>query len=179
SQAPLEKPIVEVEDFRQELKNQLALQSLSQQEIEVGNFVIDSLTDEGFLEFSCENLADDYSMKFSKWIEADLVQKVVAIIQELEPIGVATGSIKECLSLQLKNMPQSEDVKLAQRILDNYYHELMHRNFEKIINDLKIGEEDLKEIFHLLSTLKLKPVTATSVTPQTETILPDFLLVQE
>jgi RNA polymerase sigma-54 factor len=31
----------------------------------------------------------------------------------------------------------------------------------------------------LLSTLKLKPVTATSVTPQTETILPDFLLLQE
>ena len=179
SQAPLEKPIVEVEDFRQELKNQLALQRLTEQETEVGNFIIDSLTDEGFLEFTAESLADDYSMKFSKWIEAETVQKVIAIIQQLEPIGVATGNIKECLALQLKAMTSTPDVKLAQTILENYYYELMHRNFEKIINDLKIEEEDLKEIFHLLSTLKLKPVTAASVTPQTETILPDFLLTQE
>jgi len=179
TQAPLEKPLIEVEDFRQELKNQLALQSLSEQETEVGNFIIDSLTDEGFLEFSCENLADDYSMKFSKWIEAETVQSVIAIIQQLEPIGVATANIKECLALQLKAITSTPDVKLALCVLDNYYYELMHRNFEKIINDLKIEEEDLKEIFHLLSTLKLKPVTAASVTPQTETILPDFLLTQE
>ncbi len=179
SQAPLEKPIIEMEDFRHELKNQLSLQSLADQENEVGNFIIDSLTDEGFLEFNCESIADDYSMKFSKWVEADTVQRVIAIIQQLEPIGVATANIKECLSLQLKSIPSSPDVKLAMRILDNYYYELMHRNFDKIINDLKIEEEDLKEIFHLLSTLKLKPVTAASITTQTETILPDFLLMQE
>ncbi len=100
SQAPLEKPIIEMEDFRHELKNQLSLQSLADQENEVGNFIIDSLTDEGFLEFNCESIADDYSMKFSKWVEADTVQKVIAIIQQLEPIGVATANIKECLSLQ-------------------------------------------------------------------------------
>lgn len=179
SQAPLEKPIIEVEDFRQELKNQLALQNLSGEETEVGYFIIDSLTDEGFLEFTAENLADDFSMKFSRWVEPEMVQRVIAVVQQLEPIGVATGNIKECLSLQLRSMPVTPEVKLAMCILENYYHELMHRNFEKIISDLKIGEEDLKEIFHLLSTLKLKPVTAASVTPQTETILPDFILVEE
>jgi RNA polymerase sigma-54 factor len=179
TQTPLEKPLIEAEDFRQELKNQLALQRLSEQETEVGNFIIDSLTDEGFLEFSCDSIADDYSMKFSKWIEADVVQRIIGLIQQLEPVGVATANIKECLIAQLKLMQQSPDVKIALRVLDNYYHELMHRNFEKIINDLKIEEEDLKEIFHLLSTLKLKPVTASSVTTQTETILPDFILFQE
>ncbi len=179
SQAPLEKPIIVTEDFRQELKNQLTLQRLTEQETEVGSFIIDSLTDEGFLEFSSENIADDYSMKFSKWVEPETVQKVIVIIQQLEPIGVATANIKECLSIQLRAMASNPDVVMAIRVLDNYYYELMHRNFEKIINDLKIEEEDLKEIFHLLSTLKLKPVTAVSATPQTETILPDFLLMQE
>lgn len=179
SQTPMEKPLVEAEDFRQELKNQLALQNLSAQETEVGYFIIDSLTDEGFLEFDAESLADDFSMKFSKWVEPDVVQKVITVIQQLEPVGVATRNIKECLTLQLRLMQQSPDVKLGIRILENYYNELMHRNFEKIISDLKIEEEDLKDIFHLLSTLKLKPVTAASPTPQTETILPDFILVQE
>jgi RNA polymerase sigma-54 factor len=179
SQAPIEKPLVEVEDYRQELKNQLALQRLTEIETEVGNFVIDSLTDEGFLEFSCENLADDFSMKFSKWIEPETVERVVSVIQQLDPVGVGTANIKECLMLQLRMQTQTPDVKLALSILENYYHELMHRNFEKIISDLKIEEQDLKEIFQLLSTLKLKPVTAASVTPQTETILPDFILTQE
>ncbi len=179
SQAPLEKPLVEMEDFRQELKNQLALLRLESGETGIGDFIIDSLTDEGFLEFSCESLADDYSMKFSKWIEPDLVQKLVGVVQTLEPVGVATANIKECLMVQLKLMKPTVEIKLALSVLENYYHELMHRNFERIINELKIGEEDLKDVFQLLSTLKLKPVTATSVTPQTETILPDFVLTQE
>ncbi|MBT1702424.1 RNA polymerase factor sigma-54 [Chryseosolibacter indicus] len=179
SQAPIEKPLVEMEDFRHELKNQLALYALNEQETEIGHFIIDSLTDEGFLEFSIEGLADDYSLKFNKWIEPDLVQKLIKIIQQLEPVGVATGNIKECLILQLRRMQQSPDVKLAIRILDNYYNELMHRNFERIINELKIDEEDLKDTFHLLGTLKLKPVTAATSSPQTETILPDFILIQE
>jgi RNA polymerase sigma-54 factor len=179
TQAPIEKPLVEMEDFRQELKNQLALQSLSKEETEVGNFVIDSLTDEGFLEFSCEGLADDYSLKFNRWVEPELVQKMVKIIQQLEPVGVATGNIKECLIIQLRKMQQGPDVRMALRILENYYPELMHRNFERIINDLKIEEEELKDIFHLLGTLKLKPVTAATASPQTETILPDFILVQD
>lgn len=179
AQAPIEKPIVEMEDFRQELKNQLALQSLSDLETEVGFFVIDSLTDEGFLEFSCENLADDYSMKFTKWVEPEMVQRVITVIQHLEPVGVASANIKDCLMLQLKRMEQTPDVTLALRILENFYHELMHRNFEKVMNELRIEEEDLKDIFQLLGTLKLKPVTASSVSSQTETILPDFILIQD
>ncbi|MBT1698801.1 RNA polymerase factor sigma-54 [Fulvivirgaceae bacterium PWU4] len=179
TQAPLEKPIIEVEDFRQELKNQLALQSLTELETEVGYFIIDSLTDEGFLEFTTENLADDYSMKFSRWVEPETVQKIIHVIQQLEPVGVGTGNIKECLIAQLRKMQQSPDVKLAIRLLDTYYQELMHRNFERIINDLKIEEDDLKDIFHLLGTLKLKPVAAASTTTQTETILPDFILSQD
>ncbi len=179
TQAPIEKPIVEAEDFRTELKNQLVLQSLTELEVEVGEFIIDSLTDEGFLEFSIENLADDYSMKFSKWVENEMVQKLIVVIQQLEPAGVGTANIKECLCLQLRRMQQSPDVKLALKILENFYHELMHRNFEKIINELKIDEDDLKDIFHLLSTLKLKPVAASNSTTQTETILPDFILSQD
>lgn len=179
AQAPIEKPIIEMEDFRQELKNQLALQSLSDLETEVGFFVIDSLTDEGFLEFSCENLADDYSMKFTKWVEPEMVQRVITIIQHLEPVGVASANIKDCLTLQLKRMEQTPDVTLALKILENFYHELMHRNFEKVMNELRIEEEDLKDIFQLLGTLKLKPVTASSASPQTETILPDFILIQD
>jgi RNA polymerase sigma-54 factor len=177
--APLEKPIIEAEDFRQELKNQLVLQNLSELETEVGCFIVDSLTDEGFLEYSTENLADDYSMKFSRWVEPDVVQKITQVIQQLEPVGVGSANIKDCLCIQLKRMPQSPDVRLAQKLLDNYYQELMHRNFEKIINDLKIEEDDLKDIFHLLGSLKLKPVAATTGSPQTETILPDFLLLQD
>jgi RNA polymerase sigma-54 factor len=179
TQAPIEKPIIEVEDFRQELKNQLVLQRLTELETELGYFIVDSLTDEGFLEFSAENLADDYSMKFSKWVEPETVQKIIQIIQQLEPVGVGSANIKDCLTVQLRRMQQSPDVKLGLRILENYYHELMHRNFEKIINDLNIEEDDLKDIFHLLGTLKLKPVAATTATPQTETILPDFLLIQD
>jgi RNA polymerase sigma-54 factor len=175
------KPIVEMADFRTELLSQYNLLTIKEQDKELGAFLIDCLTDEGFLEISSETLAEDYSLKHSKWIDPAVIETQVQIIQQLDPAGVGARSMKECLLIQLRRMnTKRPDVKLAIRLLEEFYDDLKQRNFEKLYDALQIDEEDLRITIKLIASLKLKPMTGSESTPsQQETVMPDFVLREE
>jgi RNA polymerase sigma-54 factor len=175
------KPLVALTDFRSEILSQFNLLQLTIEEKHLGEFIINSLTDEGFLMNTYEEVADDYSLKFSKWIDADRIQKIVKTVQSLEPVGVATSSIRECLLIQLSKMNvKRPDVKTAIALLENYYEEMKQRSFGKIYTALNIDEEDLKIVLELISSLKLKPVASSENMPtQFDTIIPDFVISEE
>ena len=98
------KPIVETSDFRSDLLTQYNLLTIKEQDKELGGFLIRCLTDEGFLEVSSETLAEDYSLKHSKWLDPAAIETQVQIIQQLDPAGVGARSMKECLLIQLRRM---------------------------------------------------------------------------
>jgi RNA polymerase sigma-54 factor len=175
------KPIVEMTDFRTELLNQYNLLTVKELDKELGGFLISCLTDEGFLEVSSETLAEDYSLKHSKWIDPSVIETQIQIIQQLDPVGVGARTMKECLLIQLRRMNvKRPDVKLAIRLLEEYYDDLKQRNFEKLYETLQIDEEDLRITIQLVGSLKLKPMTGSESTPsQQETVMPDFILREE
>jgi len=175
------RPLVEMIDFRKEVMTQFSMLSLTEDERHLGEFIVNSISDEGMLENSYEAIADDYSLKFSKWIDADTVEKVVKMIQELEPVGVGAGSIRECLLIQLRRMNvKCPDVKTAIALLENHYEDMKQRSFNKITAALGIDDEDLRIVMELIAGLKLKPVAANEGTPtQFDTIIPDFIVSEE
>jgi RNA polymerase sigma-54 factor len=175
------RPLVEMADFRREVMTQFNLLALNENDKHLGEFIINCLSDEGFLENSHETIADDYSLKFSKWVDDKEVGRIVKIIQELEPVGIGAGSIRECLLIQLKKMNHKcPDVKAAIALLENYYDEMKQRSFNKIYAALNIDEEELKIVLELIASLKLKPVAENENTPtQFDTILPDFIVTEE
>lgn len=175
------RPIVEMIDFRKEVLTQFGMLTLTEDEKHLGEFIIHSVSDEGMLENSYDAIADDYSLKFSKWVDSALVERIIKLIQELEPVGVAAGSIRECLLIQLKRMNvKCPDVKMAIALLENYYEEMKQRQFGKITAALNIDDEDLKIVLELIASLKLKPVVANEAMPtQFDTIIPDFIVTEE
>lgn len=175
------KPLVEMTDFRTEVLSQFNMLVLSDDEKHLGEFIINSIGDDGILENDFEAIADDYSLKFSKWIDAQTVEKVVRRIQEMEPVGVGASSIRECLLIQLRKMNvKCPDVKAAIALLENHYDEMKQRSFAKICSALAIDEDDLKIVLELIASLKLKPVAAHDSTPtQFDTIIPDFIVTEE
>lgn len=176
-----EKPIVELTDFRSEALTQLQWLKLPTEESEICEFIINSLTEEGFLEGTAETVADDYSMKRLKIIEPGTVEKAIRIIQSFDPVGLGASSMQECMLIQLKAMDTKRpDVKLAIRFLEDFYQEIKARNFNRLMDVLSIDEEDIQITLELLGTLKLKPVPKGDSTPvQYDTIIPDFIVTQE
>lgn len=175
------KALVNLSDFRAEATTQLELVPLSPEQYEIGHFIIHCLSDEGFLECDAESLADDYSLKHLKLIDAAVFQEVINLIQTFEPVGLAAANIQECLLLQLRRMNvRRPDVRLAIRFMEDFYQDMKARNFDKMMQALQIDEEEVRITLDLLGTLKLKPVPKGDGLPaQYDTIIPDFIVTQQ
>lgn len=175
-----ERPIVDGFDYRLVLKEQYKTACEDPKEIELAEYIIDSLSDHGLLEQSLEELAEDISFKHNKWVEPEEVEVVLKKIQELEPIGVGARNIRECLLLQLRRFNKKRpDVRTAIMLLENHFTDLHNRNMDKIKSHLKIDDEELKIVLQLIATLKMKPVCEQEdAINVNQNILPDFLVIQ-
>jgi RNA polymerase sigma-54 factor len=173
-----DKPIVSCTDFRKTLKEQYKLNCDDENEIEIANYLIDSLSDCGLMDLSAEDLAEDFSFKNNKWLEPGIIKKVLIKIQQLEPSGIAAQNIRECLLIQLSSFnTRRPDVKIAKRLLEDHFIDLHNRNLDKIKSHLKIDDEELKIVLHLIAKLKMKPITEPSEPFNTnQNILPDLII---
>jgi len=175
-----ERPITSGFDYRVLLKEQFKVNHADEREIELAEYIIDSLNDHGLMEQSLQDLAEDISFKHNKWVEIEEVEKVLKKIQQLEPVGIGARNIRECLLIQLRQLNQKRpDVKLAVQLLEQHFTDLHNRNMDKIKHHLKIDDEELKIVLQLIATLKMKPVCEQQdAINVNQTIIPDFILIQ-
>jgi RNA polymerase sigma-54 factor len=175
-----ERPITNSFDYRKSLKDQYKLTTEDVREIELAEFIIDSLNDSGLMELSVQNLAEDFSFKQNKWIEPEEIFDVLKKVQLLEPVGIGATSIKECLLIQLERMNiKRPDVKTAIQLLQDHFHDLHNRNMDKIKHHLNIDDEELKIVLRLIASLKMRPVCELQEgVTSNQNILPDFVITR-
>lgn len=175
-----ERPLANQQDYRKNLKEQFKLSTENDREIELADYIIDSLNDHGLMEQDLENLAEDISFKYNKWVEVNEIDVVLQKIQKLEPIGIGARNIRECLQLQLSRMNiKRPDVRMAMKLLENHFTDLHNRNMDKIKTHLKLDDEELKIVLQLIATLKMKPICEQQETINVnQNILPDFVITR-
>ena len=171
-------PIKAHSDYRESLKEQLQYDGLTDRQLQLANYIIDCLNGNGFLLQNLEDMADDLSFKQGVVVESAELEDALSFVQKLEPVGVGAKNPRECLLLQLKDLTQKgPDVQTAIILLEKHFAELSHRNMERIMDLLKIDEDELKIILRLLASLKMKPILEeTEGTTVNNNIIPDFVL---
>lgn len=180
SEATPEKPLAAAVDFREDAKQQLMMYKVDEQEMDIAMFIIDLLNDKGMLDKTADEIADEYSFQSKVWVEAEDIKKGIALVQSLDPVGLAATSIKECLLMQLQRMNKEDrNVVLATKLVNNHYDDLLNRQFDKIHHVLRVDDEKLKEILALVAGLKFHPVceSAGSYEPR-HTIMPDYIITR-
>jgi len=173
-------PISSTSHFKDEAKQQLRLLSLDPEETETAEYIIDILNNHGLMDKPIDEVCDDLSFLKQSIIEEGQIRKALTVVQTLDPIGLASCSVQECLLMQLKAMNQKRpDIRCAQKLIENHYNDLMHRQFEKIHHALNIDEEELRIVLNLIGTLKFYPVAenASDYEPKA-TIIPDFIITR-
>lgn len=175
-----ERPLTNGYDFRKLVKEQYKMASEDAAEIELAEFIIDSLNDCGLLEQAVDALAEDISFKYNRWVEPEEVCAILQKIKKLDPVGVGAGSIRECLLIQLYRLNSRQpDVRMAIRLLEEHFTDLHNRNMDKIKHGLKIDEEELKIVLRLIASLKMRPVNEQQdAVNANQNILPDFLVTR-
>jgi RNA polymerase sigma-54 factor len=173
-------PIKDIIDFRTQIKQQLINLNLNETETGIAEYIIDCIEDSGFLERNLQEIADDISFSHKTFVEESVVEKILLQIQDFEPFGVGCRNIREFLLKQLNSQKKCPIVKKCILLVENYYHELQKRNFEKIYAGLDIDDEELSILFKHISSLQLKPVNMAQEDQLVkETIIPDFILTVE
>jgi RNA polymerase sigma-54 factor len=170
-----------VEHFKDEAKQQLRMLDLSEADMEIAEYLVDVLNNQGLMDKPLEEIAEDYSFIRQSIVETEEFERVLKIVQTLDPIGIGARSIQECLMIQLRTMnPNRPDVKCATKLIGHHYNDLMHRQFEKIHHVLNIDEEELRVVLNFIGSLNFYPVSeeATSTEPK-NTIIPDFIITRD
>ncbi len=160
------------------LIEQLDYKNLSEKERIIGEYIIGNIDDNGYLQRSVDAIVND--LLFIRAVQTDQkeVEKVLKIIQQFDPPGIAARDLKECLLLQLKATPQkTPEVLLAIEILENYYEEFTKKHYELIIKKANITEEQLKSAISEILKLNPKPGNSQAqVGSQAMSIIPDFVI---
>lgn len=111
-----------------------------------------------------------------KPVNLEQAEKVLKIIQRLDPPGIASRTIQECLVAQVKALPKhTREQKLALNLLENAFDEFAKKHFKDVQKKLGITEDELKDVIEIIKKLNPKPGEGISVT-ENNTIIPDFVI---
>jgi len=143
---------------------QLQLTDFTQSEREIAANVIGNLNEDGYLQVSAEELAADLE------IPEDQIEAIIARVQELDPLGVASRNLKECLLNQAR-VVHPEDRLLAE-VISNHLHDLEKRNYQVIARSLGVGLPRIGEVVRVITEMEPRPGRAFS-SSQAQYITPD------
>ncbi len=172
-----EMPLAESVGFHELLIEQFNAIAEDEREGIIGNQIIGSIDDDGYLRRPLEAIQND--LAFSQNIEADIAELRTCLtkIQALDPAGIAATNLQECLLLQLKRKDHSrESVKHAKVMLRDYFEDFTKKHYEKLMRSLKINDEQLKDAIKVITHLNPKPGESVSDS-KPHYITPDFILV--
>jgi RNA polymerase sigma-54 factor len=176
-----DRQLAETVDFRVDLKKQYRFAESSEQKHALADFLIDSLNEHGFLNLDLESVAEEISFKNNSWVKAEDLDGILATIQELDPVGSGSRDLREYFLIQLKKMNKNKPlVDKAIILMESYFQDLRNANLEKLRREMKMEDDEMKQLLHMLATLKTRPVTGMATPMQlNNTVLPDFIIILE
>ncbi len=170
-----EIPIAVQSSFYEKLQNQLDFVPLSDKDFLIGQQIIGSLDDDGYLRRSLSSILDDLAFSQNVIAEEEEVEDVLKVIQSFDPPGVAARNLQECLLIQLnKKDPDNPVIKKAIRIVSNYLDEFTRKHYDKLEKALSINSVELREIIGEILKLNPKPGDAGETNNKQLQVIPDF-----
>ena len=128
---------------------QLQLSHFTEEEHEVGTWIIGNLDEDGYLKISLEDVCSETNLPM------EMVERVLRRIQQFDPVGVAARDLKECLLAQLEQMSPRDS--LAEKIVSEHLSLLKNRNYPAIAKRIGVSLDRVNRAASLISKLDPKP----------------------
>ena len=131
--------------LQESLIEQLGFKNLNDIEQQLAEFIVGSIDNDGYLRRDLQSLSDDIAFTLGIEVGIDELERLLTIIQHLEPVGVGARDLRESLLLQLNSQPlDSEAKRLAYSILENYFDEFVKKHYERMLSRLGVTEEQFR-----------------------------------
>ncbi len=128
---------------------QLRFTDLDAREQEIGVHIIGNLNKDGYLDATLEEIAEMANAS----VEA--VEKVLATVHGLDPLGVAARDLRECLLIQARNLALEDDLPI--QIISHHLQYLENKNYQGLVRAVKRPPEEVKGAVDIILSLDPRP----------------------
>ncbi|MFQ3548882.1 MAG: RNA polymerase factor sigma-54 [Armatimonadota bacterium] len=177
----------EESDFVANVRSEVTLQDylstsvraiISNSDYDIADYIISNINDSGYLEGQIEEFALDLGCSIED------IERILSIIQTMDPPGVGARDLRECLKLQLIRLAEDgEGNKIALEMVENFWQEMLSGKFNKIARALKVNIEHILRAEEYIKT-SLTPYPGSAFRPPfandpsdfTSTVKPDVIV---
>ena len=147
--------------------NQLYDINYTEKKINIALEILGNLDERGYLTIEPQLISDRLNLPLSD------INAVILDIKSLDPPGVASLSMQDCILSQL--IFYYPEKVFCKKIIENYFDDFVNKKFKKIINKIGCSKEDISEVSQIISVLN--PIPAINYTISTnEHITPDIVI---
>jgi RNA polymerase sigma-54 factor len=153
---------------------QLELARLSPLDLAIARAIVDAVNDDGYLTDDLEEIRRNLLPEVN-CAPAD-VERALAAVQALDPVGVGARSISECILLQLGQLdPDTQQLELAKRIAADHLNLVADQQFALLRRQLRVSDEELHTAIALVRACHPRP-GATIHSDTAEYVVPDVFV---
>jgi RNA polymerase sigma-54 factor len=174
---PQENRITAIPPLKEQLQEQLVLTDLDGEARQIGEFILGSLDERGYLACSTLDIAEVMG------VDIEEVERVLRVVQSFDPPGVAARDLRECLIIQLRQ-EQGSVAETALQIVRQYMEDMTKRRFSRITRGLSISNDELKVAMQFIEGLQPYPGSVSSsdynnlltLDMDVTTVIPDIIV---
>lgn len=156
---------LEAEMTLQEHLRELLRAAVPTADFRIGEYIINSLNDKGYLTESLDNIALELDE------DVETIQRILEVIQGFDPPGVGARNLQECLLLQLRYLREEDSAPdkirwntIAENIVRDHFDHLHARRYAKLARTNGITIEEARQISEYIAA-RLNPYPASQFRP--------------
>ncbi len=173
-----DSPHAAQKSFTDGLYEQVAMLNLPEKYLALAEEIIGSIDEDGYLRVPLEQVANDAAISNGYEYTVAESEAVLRKIQKLDPVGVASRDLRECLAVQLDVMQNHSPVRdVAKRIVHDRFDDFVNKRFASLSRHLGMDVSQLKPAIELIQHLNPKPGAPTGeLSESTKYITADFYI---
>jgi RNA polymerase sigma-54 factor len=161
----------------EKLFEQLHMLDLSEDEMILGETIIDSLSPDGYFRQDLTKIVEELDYFEHVSVPLERAEEILKTIQTLEPAGIAARNLQECLLIQIKNSSYDPYYSyIAEQILSKHYDDFVNKRFDSIQKELNLTRESLRTALDIIQKLDPKPGEGNILSEEANQVTPDFLI---
>jgi RNA polymerase sigma-54 factor len=164
--------------FHELLLDQLGMLVVDDRTRKIAEQIVGSIDDDGYLRRETSSIVDDLAFRQNVETTDAEVERLIKLIQQFDPPGVASRNLQECLLNQLnRKKGDGRSVAMAIEVLTYYFDEFTKKHYDKIQRGLNLDDDQLKEVINQIIKLNPKPGGDISEVNKAESyVIPDFFI---
>ena len=167
SEQKKDMPLPDRNTLLEDLIDQLKDLNLNEDQKEIAEEIIWNTNERGYLDTDIILISDRFDL-----LEEE-IEPILYRVQRLEPKGIASRNLQECLSIQLEH----EENSLSHRIIHHYFDDFMHKRYDRIQDKLGCTKEELHDAVDHIAHLNPNP--GEGYRDKFQTVIPDVIVRED